>query len=151
MRHSESGCICLPLQRTLRDYTHYIPAKVGFLAEVDEQLIAMIDFTKERNSYVALILDVHIKEDLVYDKHDGTLIGFTNLGKINNHLMKFEKSLTGESQSMPTIVDSMLVMMVRGLLKGGGRGHFHNAFLALIFSLGDVETQNSFFKIFEIH
>ena len=24
-------------------------------------------------------------------------------------------------------------------------------FLALIFSLGDVETQNSFFKIFEIH
>ena len=112
-----SGCIHLPLQRTLRDYTHYIPAKVGFSAEVDEQLIAMIDFTKERNSYVALILDeVHIKEDLVYDKHDGTLIGFTNLGEINNHLMKFEKSLTGESQSMPTIAGSMLVMMVRGLL-----------------------------------
>ena len=112
-----SGCIHLPSQRTLRDYTHYIPAKVGFSAEVDEQLIAMIDFTKERNSYVALILDeVHIKEDLVYDKHDGTLIGFTNLGEINNHLMKFEKSLTGESQSMPTIAGSMLVMMVRGLL-----------------------------------
>ena len=72
----ESGCIRLPSQRTLREYTHYILAKVGFSAEVDAQLIAMIDFTKERNSYVALILDeVHIKEDLVYDKHDGTLIG----------------------------------------------------------------------------
>ena len=36
-------------------------------------------------------------------------------------------------------------------LKGGGHGYFHNAFLALILSLGDVETQNNFFKIFEIH
>ena len=37
------------------------------------------------------------------------------------------------------------------LLKGGGHVHFHNAFLALILSLSDVETQNNFFKIFEIH
>lgn len=41
----ESGCIRLPSQRTLRDYTHYIPAKVGFSPEVDKQLVEMIDFT----------------------------------------------------------------------------------------------------------
>ena len=35
-------------------------------------------------------------------------------------------------------------------LKGGGQGHFHNAFLAPILKLGDIETQNNFFKIFEI-
>ena len=38
-----------------------------------------------------------------------------------------------------------------GGLKGGGHGHFHNAFFALILSLGDVETQTNFFKFFEIH
>lgn len=31
--------------------------------------------------YVTLVMDkVHIKEDLVYDKHEGTLVGFVNLG-----------------------------------------------------------------------
>ena len=35
----ESRCICLPSQRTLWDYTLYTPAEVGFLAEVDEQLV----------------------------------------------------------------------------------------------------------------
>ena len=36
------------------------------------------------------------------------------------------------------------------IVKGRGHVHFRNAFLAPIFSLGDVETQN-IFKIFEIH
>ena len=114
----ESGCIHLPSQRTLQDYTHYIPAKVGFSAEVDQQLIDTIDFTEEVNRYVALLLDeVHIKEDLVYDKHSGSLIGFANMGDINNHLMNFEKRLTDEpDETMPSIASSLLVIMVRGLL-----------------------------------
>ena len=31
-------------------------------------------------------------------------------------------------------------------LKGGGHVHFHNAFLALILSLGDVEPKTTFLK-----
>jgi len=109
----ESGCICLPSQRTLRDYTHYIPTRVGFSHEVDQQLMDMVDFSKERNSYVGLILDeVHIK-DLIYDKNEGTLIGFSNLGKINNHLTN---NLNGELQSISDIAGTMLVIMVRGLV-----------------------------------
>jgi len=113
----ESGCIRLPSQRTLRDYTHYIPTKVGFSYEVDQQLMEMVDFSKEKNSYVGLILDeVHIKEDLIYDKNEGTLIGFSNLGEINNHLMRFEKDLNGEPRSISDIAGTMLVIMVRGLV-----------------------------------
>lgn len=112
----ESGCIRLPSQRTLRDYTHYIPAKVGFSPEVDKQLVEMIDFTQEANTYVSLIIDeVHIKEDLVYNKHEGSLIGFANLGDINNHLLSFERSLSDEHEQMPAIANSMLVIMIRGL------------------------------------
>lgn len=34
-----SGVLTLPSQRTLRDYTHYIPATSGFSTKVDEMLI----------------------------------------------------------------------------------------------------------------
>lgn len=35
----QSGVLKLPSQRTLRDYTHYIPATTGFSAEVDKMLM----------------------------------------------------------------------------------------------------------------
>ena len=66
----------------------------------------MVDFSKENYSYVALILDEIYIKDVIYDKHEGTFIGFSN------HLMIFEKDLNGESQSMPNIADTMLVSMV---------------------------------------
>ena len=64
---------------------------------------------------MVLILDeMHIKEDLVYDKHTGELVGFTNLGSINQHLQVFERSLE-QSTSLEPLANSMLVMMVRGI------------------------------------
>ena len=89
----ESGCIHLPSQRTLRDYTYYIPAKIGFSPAVAEQLVETIDLTQKANTCVSLVIDeVHIKENLVYDKHEGSLIGFANLGDTNNHLLSFEEA-----------------------------------------------------------
>ena len=43
-----------------------------------------------------LIDEVHIKENLVFDKHGGQIIGFANLGDLNEHLTQFELSLTSE-------------------------------------------------------
>ena len=51
----------------------------------------------------------------MYDKHSGSLIGFANMGDINNHLINFERSLTDEPGE-PSIASSVLVIMVRGLL-----------------------------------
>lgn len=69
---------------------------------------------------------MYIKEELVYDKQTGELVGFTNLGAINQHLIEFEESVTSQSDSdtatqpsvgsQPPLAKSMLVMMVRGLL-----------------------------------
>lgn len=42
----ESGVVSLPSQRTLRDYTHYIPPSTGFSSEVDQQLIAAAQIEK---------------------------------------------------------------------------------------------------------
>ena len=37
------------------------------------------------------------------------------------------------------------------LLKGAGHVHFYNAFMMPFLGLGDAETQNNIFKIYEIH
>ncbi len=115
----ESGCIKLPSQRTLRDYTHYVKAIVGFSAEVDQQLFeaAKLHSCKEYERCVVLLLDeMYIKEDLVYDKHSGSLIGFADLGDINNHLLAFERSLDDTAVASGPLARTMLAFMVQGLL-----------------------------------
>lgn len=71
----------------------------------------------ERNKYVLLLIDeMHIREDLVYDKHSGELIGYANLGDINNHLfflIDFEQSINDQAE--PKFAKTMLVFMVRGM------------------------------------
>ena len=57
----------------------------------------------------------YIKHDLVYDKHDGSLVGFVDLGSTNNQLLEFEKALAAETTDC-TLASTMLVFMVRGLV-----------------------------------
>ena len=71
----DSGVLHLPSQRTLRDYTYYAEASTGFSLSVDKQIMdcANISSCPERERNVVIILDeMHIREDLVYDKHSGT-------------------------------------------------------------------------------
>lgn len=114
----QSGCIRLPSQRTLRDYTYYVKACTGFSSEVDDMLrkAADIDSCPERDKCVNLLLDeMHIRQDLVFDKHTGQMIGFTNLGDINRHLIDFEQSLNNNVAASPKLAKTMAVFMVRGL------------------------------------
>ena len=62
--------------------------------------------------------EVKIKEDLVYDKYNSTIIGFVNVGHINNHLLAFEEQQQkSSSNEKPHARDAthMLVFMVRGI------------------------------------
>lgn len=52
-----------------------------------------------------------IKEGLVYNKHPGEMIGFTDLGDTNNELMKLE-----QGTEHPPIANHVLTIMVRGIL-----------------------------------
>lgn len=66
---------------------------------------------------------MYIKEDLVYCKNTGDLIGFFDIGDINNHLLKLEEKYnnqqeddhTSSSIQTPTLAKTMLVIMIRGL------------------------------------
>ena len=59
--------------------------------------------------------EMYIREDLVYEKHSGTLIGFVNLGEINNHLLAFERSLDQDSGVSDSLAKTVLTFMVRGI------------------------------------
>lgn len=61
--------------------------------------------------------EMHVKEGLVFDKHSGELIGFTDLGDINNHIAKLERT-AATSQKIEPLANSLLVLMIRGLLSG---------------------------------
>ena len=111
----KSGCLKLPSQRTLRDYTHYTSTTIGFSAETDRDLFDAAFLSNDLNRYLFLIMDeVHIKNDLVYDKHNGSLIGFVNLGDTNNKLLQFENAMCGK-ESQEDVASTMLVFMVRGI------------------------------------
>ena len=108
--------LVLPSERTLRDYTHWINPDPGFTEAVDKQLMdeAQIQTLPDFQKFVCLLFDeVRIKEDLVYDKHSSRIIGFINVGNVNNQLLELERLEDGKGNQC--IAKHLLVFMVRGL------------------------------------
>ena len=63
---------------------------------------------EEWQRYVILLLDeMHIREDVVYNKHDGSVVGFFDLGDINNHLQRFEHLISGKQSRIQHPAKSM--------------------------------------------
>lgn len=109
-----SGFLKLPSERTLRDYTHYFQNKPGFQDEVNQQLLEEVEKLKlpPERKYVGLLLDeMKVKEGLVYNKTTGEIVGFTNLGDVNEQLLRLEQG--GEH---PPVAKYVLVLMVRGIM-----------------------------------
>ena len=112
-----SNVLVLPSECILRDYTHFVKAKPGFQSEIDKQLCreAKLDSIPDYQKYVCLVFDeVKVKEDLVYDKHSVSLLGFVQMGDVNDHLSKFENKLLETTK--PQLATHMLTFMVSGIL-----------------------------------
>ena len=115
-------CIQLPSARTLQDYTHYVEPKLGFSSDVDRMLInaAQVNTCPAREKCVILLLDeIHIREQLIFDKHCGAIIGYTNISDIVTHLNEFESQVDvaddeGNEQSPVShkLAKTMMVFMV---------------------------------------
>ena len=70
----ETGVVKLPSQRTLRDYTYIATAAPGFSSDVDAHLFheARLESRPQREKHVIILMDeMHLREDLVYDRHSG--------------------------------------------------------------------------------
>ena len=74
-----SGLVTLSSKQTLRYYTHTCVVSSGFCNSIDDRLIqdASFDGVADWQEHVVLIFDeMHIKEDLVFNKTTGLLKGF---------------------------------------------------------------------------
>lgn len=110
-----SGFVKLPSERTLRDYTHFIKSRSGFTDELDHLLAeeAKLPTLPEWKKHIVLVFDeMKLKESLVYDKHENQVIGFVDLGELNNDLGRLEQS---EGDQHPPVANHMLALMVRGI------------------------------------
>lgn len=111
-----SSFLVLPSERTLRDYTHFIQAGIGFLSDVSVQMIKEAKIESVKDTHVVLMWDeMKIKGDLCFNKYTCELIGFTNIGDINNQLDQFEQQCVNPSSMTRTVASHMLVFMVRGI------------------------------------
>lgn len=110
----ESGCIALPSQRTVWDYTYFLDSRIGFTNDVDKHLTETANLSSLADYQKCVAVIMHIKEDLVFNKHSGDLVGFANLGSVNNLLLQCECSLECDDAS-PDFAKSMFVFLVRGL------------------------------------
>ena len=117
----KSKCIVLPSQRTLRSYIHYYDSKSGFSKELDKQLLdaSQLIHDEDQSFKKCVILlgdEMHIREGLVFKKGSGDLVGYTELGDINDHLLKLEEKFLNDSlTTKKKLATTVLVLMVRGL------------------------------------
>ena len=117
-----NGHISLPSERTLRDYTHWLPGKDGVQLEVLQHIKEQMNFDSLpswKRNVVLLMDEVHIKSDLVFKKLTGELVGFVNLGDVNHDLQKMVDGLSSDQSAPPTpqLAKQMFVFMMRSIFQ----------------------------------
>ena len=115
--------IALPHINTLKKYTNYFTNPMsGFNPDILEQILEDISFDslKEHEKNVGIAFDeMKIQGNLVYKKSTGKVIGYTEMGHLNEEISKFsvrccspEADTLNISKRIATYVN---VFMVRGI------------------------------------
>ena len=80
----QSGIIHLPSERTLSDYTHWSTPNSGVNLEFIEEFARMMGDIPSAQHCCTLSMDeMKIKSGLVFDRHNGKLVGFVDLDGVN--------------------------------------------------------------------
>ncbi len=110
----ESGCISLPSQRTIRDYSNAGRADAGFSPEVDQQLLQASKLPTSPDYHWLLMLLLDKMHKLVYNKHNGKLVVFLFIWAmpIITYLSCFEELLWNEDDESATVTPIAKLMMV---------------------------------------
>lgn len=113
----------LPSMRLLRDYTHWMKFEPGMNCDVMKSLLKEMsqEGFNPHGFMVGLLLDeVKIKSGLVFSKSSGNLIGFVNLGDVNDEITEFEASCKHDislKKASPILATHMFVVMLRAIKK----------------------------------
>ena len=108
----------MPHRTTLNRYFGFCDIGTGYNPDVIKYLKDECckniknDFERE---FVLIFDEMSIKSGIVYDKHSGKLVGYTELGNINNELDNFERNMNFENEK--SLATNVLCLMTRGLFK----------------------------------
>ena len=109
----ESGFMILPAIGTLNRYTHFADAKTGVHCEIIQQMVDEMNVEKDYQKNVTLVCDeMKLKSGLAYSTSTGQLLGFVNVGDINNEFREFETHVKKDSDELAT---HAFMIMVRGI------------------------------------
>ena len=75
------------------------------------------DCSPSMKKFGVLLDEMKIKSGLVFNKKLGKLVGFVDLGNINRDLEVLETCSTHATTVQPQLANSMLVLMVRSIMK----------------------------------
>jgi len=60
--------------------------------------------------------EIYIKNDLVYDKHKVTLVGFVDISDISNQILEFQDRITnGHGKHNWPLANTIMMFMMKGL------------------------------------
>lgn len=124
-----SPFINLPCKNTLLKYINFSDPGCGFNIDILDKLAKKLNIPKlsEREKQVSLIFDeMKIKCGLVFSSTTGKLVGFSEMGDVNDELDLFEQRLTNENEeTLEEVKDEksknrslaryVIVFMVRGI------------------------------------
>ena len=103
-----SNMLVLPSHGTLRDYRNAIKPTVGFNPKIIAELCSLTKDFSNLQKYICLAFDeMKIQSNLVYDKYNGELIGYVDLGDPDINYTTFVKD--------DELATHALVYYVRGI------------------------------------
>ena len=99
----DSGILVLPNERTLRDYTACFKSSLGLNSSYLDNVKKDFNLRSDPNEYdkwVGIIHDeVSLRQELVFDDA-GKLIGFVDLGSVQNAIDELEVTLSSKENSI---------------------------------------------------
>lgn len=111
--------IDFPHDRTLFDYSHRYEAKEGVSLHIIENVVKSIDHTDPHKfNHILSFDEVHISQNLVFNKHTGVMVGYCNLNEAEKEIAAMESALNDETRPLeytPPMAKHMLSFMVRGV------------------------------------
>lgn len=116
----DTGMVKLPTSRTLFDYSHARPVEDGIDKVVLDSIAdRVIKFPKHRRYHILMADEMHISQNLVFQKSTGRLIGYTKLDDLDKEVQVLNKHLDNPDEELQEIIASkVLVYMVKGISVG---------------------------------
>ena len=116
----KSGFLLLPHRTTLNQYISFTSNGVGFNLDIIKWLyddVKVSTIQRYEKQTILLFGEIKIKSGLVYSKSLGCIVGFTELGDINEELNQFERKFQNSSSKSKELETYVICFIARGFMK----------------------------------